>query len=516
VAAQKSKVHEVEQVKSGPSDNAIPANGSDSLEEEVSITLDGGSSPEQGAALVGPLDGVVTEAREDLAAEPPIESGSELRKKITDLAVPALIEMTLMTLVSMVDMIQVGRLGPWAITSVGLSNQPMFIAMSVFMSLNVGATALVARSVGAKKIDDAFAGARQALVIASLFGLVLGALGITYAGPILRILGAEADVIGPGTAYLRIVSAGLIFQGATVSLNASLRGAGDTRTPMSVNLIANLVNVVGNYRLINGAFGFPRLEVAGAAYATTFSRLVALVLVVSKVFGHRGAIKMSITDSFRPDLPILRRIFKVGIPAALEQLVMRSGQMVFARIVASFGTLTYAAHQVALNIEGFSFTTPQAFQTAATTLVGQSLGAKRPKRAIRVGAEAQKIAIGIGLFMGTILFLFGKYVAVLYTDDPSVISLSAGVLKIIAFAQPFMATNFVLAGALRGAGDTKWTMYITMAGVWGVRVVTAYFLCLHTDLHLYGAWIAMALDMTTRAILVTLRFRAGHWTKTRV
>jgi Na+-driven multidrug efflux pump len=105
---------------------------------------------------------------------------------------------------------------------------------------------------------------------------------------------------------------------------------------------------------------------------------------------------------------------------------------------------------------------------------------------------------------------------VLYTDDPSVISLSAGVLKIIAFAQPFMATNFVLAGALRGAGDTKWTMYITMAGVWGVRVVTAYFLCLHTDLHLYGAWIAMALDMTTRAILVTLRFRAGHLTKTRV
>ena len=106
MAAQKSKVHEVEQVKSGPSDNAIPANGSDSLEEEVSITLDGGSSPEQGAALVGPLDGVVTEAREDLAAEPPIESGSELRKKITDLAVPALIEMTLMTLVSMVDMIR--------------------------------------------------------------------------------------------------------------------------------------------------------------------------------------------------------------------------------------------------------------------------------------------------------------------------------------------------------------------------------------------------------------------------
>jgi putative MATE family efflux protein len=450
------------------------------------------------------------------AAREPIEPLGELRKKIFNLALPSLTEMTLMTLVSMVDMMQVGRLGPWAITAVGLSNQPMFIAMSVFMSLNVGATAVVARSVGAKKTEDAYAAARQALVMASLFGVLLAVLGMVFAPSLLRMMGAQADVMEPGTAYLRIVAAGLVFQGAAVSLNASLRGAGDTKTPMSVNIVANLVNVVGNFLLINGHFGFPRLEVAGAAYATSFARLVALVLILRKVFGRKGAIKMSLHDSFRPDIEILKRIFRVGIPAAMEQVVMRSGQMVYARIVSSLGTVTYAAHQVALNIEGLSFTPPMSFQTASTTLVGQSLGARNPDRAVRAARESQKMAlIGAGA-AGFVLFFCGRYIAYAYTEDPVVISLTANVLRLIAFVQPFLASTFVLAGALRGAGDTRWTMYITMAGVWGVRVMTAYILVFKVGLGLYGAWIAMGLDMITRAILIDLRFRAGHWTKLKV
>lgn len=441
---------------------------------------------------------------------------AEIRKRIVNLALPALAEMTLMTLVSMADMIMVGRLGPWAITAVGLSNQPMFVAMSVFMSLNVGATALVARSIGAQKHEDAFRAARQALVIAIFMGAVLGVLGIAFGGDILAAMGAEPDALVPGTQYLRIVAAGLFFQGATVSLGASLRGAGDTKTPMSVNLVANIVNVIGNYLLIFGHSGFPAFGVVGAAIATLLSRIVAFVLIMRKVFGHHGAIKMSVTDSFRLDKETVGRIMKVGFPAAIEQLVMRSGQMVFARIVSSFGTAVYAAHQVALNVEGLSFTPPQSFQTACTALTGQSLGAGRPERAMKVGQEGRRLGVIGALITGSILFFLGRYVVLLYTDDPGVISLSSSALRIIAFAQPFMATNFVLAGALRGAGDTKWTLYITMAGVWGVRVVLAYLLAVKLNMGLTGAWIAMAADMTTRAVLVNLRFAAGHWTKTKI
>ncbi len=440
-----------------------------------------------------------------------VEDRAVLRKRIINLALPALIEQTLMTLVSMADMIMVGRLGPWAITSVGLSNQPMFVAMSVFIALNVGATALVARFVGAGESYEASKVAKQALMIAVIMGVLLAAVGVPFAGEILRFMGAEEDVIGPGTKYLQVVCLGLPVWAVTISLTAALRGAGDTKTPMTVNIAANLVNVAGNYLLIYGHLGFPRLEVTGAAVATTISRIVACMLILAKVLKGGKVIKISVRDSFKFDMPIIKRILNVGIPAAIEQAIMRSGQMTFARIVSSFGTNTYAAHQIALNIEGFSFTPGMSFQIASTTLVGQSLGAKNPDRAERVGWEAVRIGAMVGVFTGLMYFLFGSHIAQIYTDDAAVTALAAGALKIIAISQPFMLSMFIFIGGLRGAGDTRWTLAITMAGFWGIRVITAYLLAIKLDMGLYGAWIGMALDMAVRALLAGLRFRAGGW-----
>ncbi|HHY12108.1 MAG TPA: MATE family efflux transporter [Firmicutes bacterium] len=456
-------------------------------------------------------DDTVEALPEDLVEDTPA-----LRSQIINLALPALIEQTLMTLVSMADMIMVGRLGPWAITAVGLSNQPMFVAMSVFIALNVGATALVARFVGAGEPEEASKVARQALMIAVIMGFILAVIGLSSAGGILHFMGAEEDVIGPGTEYLRVVCMGLPVWAVSISLTAALRGAGDTRTPMTVNIVANLVNVVGNYLLIYGHLGLPRLGVKGAGVATTISRAVACALMLSKVIKGDKVIKISRGDSFKFDSGIIKRILNVGIPAALEQVVMRSGQMTFARIVSSFGTITYAAHQIAINIEGFSFTPGFSFSIASTTLVGQCLGAKNPDRAERVGWEAVRIGAFTGIATGIVYFFFGKYFAYLYTDDATVMALAAGALKIIALVQPFMLSNFILMGGLRGAGDTRWTLYITMAGFWGLRVVTAYLLAIKMGMGLYGAWIGMALDMVGRATLAGLRFRAGGWKHTRV
>ncbi len=441
-----------------------------------------------------------------------------VRSRIYTLALPALVEWTLMTLVSMADMIMVSRLGAWATASIGLSNQPLFVAFSVFLALNVGATALVARSVGAGNKEDAAAAARQALVLASCLGLALSLAGFIWAKQLLVLMGAEADVMGPGTAYMRVVALGLMFQGPSISLSASLRGAGDTRTPMTVNMVANVVNVVGNYILIHGHFGFPRLEVVGAGVATTLSRMTACAYVIYKVYNthHEAAIKLSFSDSYKPDKDIVRRILNVGLPAAGEQLVMRTGQMTFARIISSFGTVTYAAHQVAMNIEGLSFTPGQAFQIASTTLVGQSLGANEPEKAIRTGWEARKIGVWVSVLMGLVFFFFGRHLVLMYSNDPTVIDLSAGALKIIAVAQPFMISNFILAGGLRGAGDSRWALYITFAGIWGVRVITAYILAIKMNMGLNGAWIGMALDMAVRAVLMDRRFASARWTEIQV
>ncbi|HOB31139.1 MAG TPA: MATE family efflux transporter [Bacillota bacterium] len=444
------------------------------------------------------------------------EDSASIRKHVFELAIPALVEQILLTLISMVDMIMVGRLGPWAITSVGLSNQPMMLAMAVFIAINVGATALVARFVGAGDAKEASNVARQSLMIAVSMGVVLMILGLIFAPNILLFMGAEHDVIGPGTQYLRIVCLSIPMWAVSISLTAALRGAGDTRTPMVVNITANLVNILFNYLLIFGNLGFPRMEVAGAAAATSLSRLVACILMLSRVFKGDKIIKITIHDSFAFDSEIIKRILNIGVPAALEQLVLRTGQMAFAKIVSSFGTVTYAAHQVALNIEGLSFAPGTAFQIASTTLVGQSLGAKNPDKAERIGWETAKVGALVGVFVGVIYFFFGGYIAYLYTDDLTVIHLAETALKLIAISQPFMISQFTFTGALRGAGDVKWTLIITMAGFWGIRVLTAYILAIRLNLGLMGAWIGMALDMIVRCILAAMRFRTGHWKYIRV
>lgn len=439
-----------------------------------------------------------------------------IRAKVMSLAGPALVEMSLMTLGMMVNMIMVGRLGPWAIAAVGLSNQPIFFVMALFMALNVGTTALVARFVGAKETARASDAARQTLLLTTGMGLVLGALLFISAGPILRLMGARPEVLAPGIPYFRIASIGLFFTAISMAMSAVLRGAGDMTTPMRVNVVANIVNVAGNAVLIYGLLGFPRWGVAGAAVATAVARLLACIMTLMVVFSGKFVIRMSWRDRYRLDRDLVARILRVGVPAAAEQLVMRGGQLVFARIVAALGTTIFAAHQIALNVESLSFMPGFAFAMASSTLVGQSLGAHRPELAEECARETRRLGLLVMGAMGVVFFFFGRQIVMLYTNDAQVIAEGARVLRLIALAQPALATNFILAGSLRGAGDTQWVLYATFAGIWGVRIGLAYLLAIAAGWGLIGAWIAMAFDLTVRAVLIYGRFASGRWKEVRV
>lgn len=448
-------------------------------------------------------------------SELPITSRA-IRAKVMSLAGPALVEMSLMTLGMMANMIMVGRLGPWAIAAVGLSNQPIFFIMALFMALNVGTTALVARFVGAHETGRASDAARQTLILTVGLSLVLSALLFVSANPILRLMGAQPEVLGPGVAYFRIASIGLFFTAISMAMSAVLRGAGDMTTPMRVNVVANLVNVAGNAVLIYGLLGFPRWGVAGAAVATAVARLLACVMTLMVVFSGRFVIRFSWRDRYGLDRDLVGRILRVGVPAAAEQLVMRGGQLVFARIVASLGTTIFAAHQIALNVESLSFMPGFAFAMASSTLVGQSLGAHRPELAEACARETRRLGLLVMGAMGVVFFFFGRHIVMLYTNDAQVISEGARVLRLIALAQPALATNFILAGSLRGAGDTQWVLYATFIGIWGVRIGLAYLLAITAGWGLIGAWVAMAFDITVRAILIYGRFTSGRWKEVRV
>jgi len=439
-----------------------------------------------------------------------------VRRLVFGLAGPSIIDNLLVTLVQMADMIMVGRLGAEAIAAVGLSNQPMFFALASFMALNVGATALVARLVGARDLPGANSAARQSAVLSAGLGLIIGAIAMLFAPQILVFMGAEPDAIARGVPYLRIVAAGIPFNTIHMNLSSVMRGAGDTRTPMKVGIVTNLTNVTLNYILIYGHLGMPRLEVAGAAWATLTSRIVGCLLTVAVLSTGRFVIALHVKDDWRLRRETIRRILFVGLPAAMEQFVMRGGQMLFVRIVAGLGTVTYAAHQVALNVESLSFMPGWGFAAAATALVGQGLGAKRPDWSERLARGALRYAVMVASAMGVLFFFAGRSIASLYTDLPQVAISAALCLRLVAVAQPFMITNFTLGGALRGAGDTRFTLVSTAVGVWGVRLTLAYILVVRLGLGLTGAWIGMTTDMFVRAFLVYWRFSTGKWKSARV
>jgi len=437
------------------------------------------------------------------------DSPSAARRQVLELAGPSLMEMALVTFVNMADMMMVGRLGPAAIAAVGLTNQPVFFAMASFIALNVGTTAVIARSIGAGEDDVANDAMRQSLMLVIVMGLVVSVLGFTFAGNILNFMGAEADVLPLGTGYMKIIAAGGVFMVVSMSLTAALRGAGDTVSPMKANMVANVTNVIGNYLLIYGKFGFPQLGVPGAALATTIARIIAFILLLRVAIS--GNSHLHLTGPFRLNRQLLGRIIRVGIPSAVEQVVLRAGQLTYVRIVAGFGTTVIAAHQIGMNIMNLSFMPGMAFAIAATTLVGQGLGAGMPDVAESWARETRRMGTFVSGCMALLFILFGKYIAMLYTSDPEVIARTATVLRILGFVQPAQSTQFILAGGLRGAGDTKWPLYSTAIGVWGFRVAVGYVLAVVMGLELVGAWMGMAIDQLARSAIIALRFRSGKW-----
>jgi putative MATE family efflux protein len=431
-------------------------------------------------------------------------------KQIASITGPAFLEIVLSTLFGMVDMMMVGRISPAAITSIGLTNQPFMLLLAIFSAVNVGTTAMVAWSVGSGDMPYASAVTRQSLVINAVLGVFLSTLGALTARHVVVLMGAQDDTIDNAMVYFRIVSSGLVFQALSLGISAALRGAGETKLPMLYNLGSNLLNVLGNYVLIYGKFGFPRMEVAGAALSTTLSRVLACTVAVYVLF-RRSRLSDTMRGSYRLNRSILRRIAAVGGPAALEQFVLQSGLILFARTVSGLGTNGFAAHQIGLNISGLSFSPSRAFGVAATTLVGQSLGAGELKKAQRYASIVHHMAIAVACLMGLVFLLFSHPLARLYTDDLEVAALAGTVLKILALAQPGQSTQLTLAGALRGAGDTMYPLYASIFGIWIFRVAVAFVFVNVLGWGLIGAWSALVLDQYTRALIVLLRFRSGKW-----
>lgn len=453
----------------------------------------------------------------DLKKDDPVKIDySLIRKDIISIAWPSVTELILVTLCQMVDMMMVGRLGPYAITAVGLTSQPKFVMLATFIALNVGTTALVARLKGANNPSSANAVLRQSLLLTLVISVVISIIGVLFSKDMIVLMGGAPDTIDPGAQYFRITMIGFIFTSIPLCISAALRGVGNTKASMHLNIAANAVNVVFNYLLIYGKLGFPALGVSGAAIATVIGAFVSFVMSIVILMRGKQFISLSFKDSFRPDPAIIGRIVKIGLPAAGEQLAMRVGLLIYTRVVSGLGTNVFATHQISLNILGLSFMNGQAFGIAATTLVGQSLGKKRQDLARVYAAQTRFLGSLVSTFIAACFFFFGPQLISLYTDNAEIIKMGALILKIIALLQPFQSSFLILSGALRGAGDTRWPALSIFLGILVIRPVLSFICVLVLHWGLIGAWVALVSDQLMRLAMIYIRFKSNKWTTIKV
>jgi len=428
-----------------------------------------------------------------------------LRRRVWGLAAPVIGENFLETLLGIVDTLLVAGLGAVAIAGVGSALQIMFFLISALSALAIGSSVLVAQAVGAG--DTAHAGrlGRQSLIWSVLFSIPLSVGGYLLSEPIIGSFGLEPQVAAIGVQYLQVTMGTIVVLVALFIGSGVLRGASDSRTPLRVTALANLVNVVLAYGLIFGHFGLPALGPVGSAWATFLARGLALALLLGALWRGKGGVTIS-GGSWRPDFGVARQVLRIGIPAAFEQVLATSAFLALALVVARLGTDVLAAQRITFNALSLSFLPGIGFGIAATALVGQSVGARRIAEGAAVARVATNWAVIWMSAIAVLLIIFAPQVVALFTSDAAVIAAGVPGLRVLALTQPFWAVLFVQAGALRGMGNTRFPLLVTGTSIWAATGL-AFALIETIGGGLISIWAAFLVLAPVMAFLMWQRFQ---------
>ena len=417
------------------------------------------------------------------------------------------------TLLTLVDTAMVGRLGAEALAAVGISGMVVYVVMSAFFAIDSGSRAIVARSYGSGNCTSCGQVCQQALILSVGAGLVLMAAGWFFADDIYRFMRAEAAVVALGSEYLKIRLLAAVFVFVAFAFNGFFTGLGDTKTPMAVMITANSINVLLNSLLIFGKLGFPAMGVKGAALATVISQICGFFLYNVIVLTKKSLQAYRPRLTYTPNWERMKQLVRISAPTSFEQMMQAAGFLAFTAIITRLGTIPLAANNIGLNITMISFMPAYGFGIAASTLVGQNLGAKRPEEAERGGWTAAALGVVFMTLMGLVFFFFPRYLMMVFTTDPLVIDQGAMILRILAIFQPFDALHIILSLALRGAADTTWVMACNLLITWLLFVPATYLFALPLGLGLNGAWLALGILLFIAGIAMTARFQRGRWKK---
>lgn len=429
------------------------------------------------------------------------------------MAWPAILESFFVAFAGLVDSLMVSSLGSYAVAAVGLTTQPKFLGLSLFFAANVSISALVARRKGEGKREEANKLFATFLVFVLVTAVLLSVLLVICADPIIRFCGSEELTHDSAVKYFRIIMGGMIFNVIQMGVNSAQRGAGNTRITMRTNLVSNSVNILANYLLIQGHFGFPALGIRGAALATVLGTVVSSIMSILSVWKEDNfiSIPMIFAQKIKPGIDALKNIIKVGYSVFAEQILMRVGFMLTAIMAADQGTAAMAAHQVGMNIMGLSFSFGDGLQATAVALIGYSLGAKRPEQAKEYGKTCRMIGGVISVVLAVVYFFGAGFLMRMFFDEEEIVSIGVSIMHVIIFVVVLQIAQVIYMGCLRGAGDTLYTAVASTVSVTLMRTLGSWFFGYVLGMGIIGIWFGVVADQLSRFLFATIRFRQGKW-----
>ncbi len=445
-----------------------------------------------------------------------IPESREIIKKTLMLAWPAVLESFLVSITGFVDTLMVSELGEEAIAAIGLTTQPKFICLCLFLSLSVAISSIVARRRGEGDKVSAIRVLRTALIFIVVATAVITAAAMFLDDFILHLAGSAPDTHDMAVEYFDIIVGGIIFQTVMLGINAAQRGAGNTKLAMRTNITSNVVNVIFNYLLIGGKLGFPAMGVRGAAIATVLGTVVGCGMSILSLFDKNSFVYFRGAKGWIADRRSIRSMVDVGSSAFVEQLFLRIGFFLFAATVANLGTTEYAAHMVGMNFMSISFSFADGLSVAAVALVGRSLGEGRQDMARLYSSACQRLGLVCAAIVSLVFVTCGKPLFSLFTDDPVILGYGVMILNILSVTLFLQIEQVVMMGSLRGAGDTKYTAFVSLICVTIIRPLASWVLGYPLGLGLLGVWLGTFCDQICRFGLSYVRFKNGNWLRIRL
>lgn len=439
------------------------------------------------------------------------ESLQEMRKKIYAMILPITIASVLEMTTGLVSMAMIGRINAdssIAVDAIGISSRITQIVWALFKGITTGGAVFVAQAYGANNSKKLKFVIQQTLISSIIVVIILQQIIFWNANSILSIFNPSQHLLESGSVYLKTVSFGLPFLTIMLAVAASLQGMGNAKTPMLIAFMVNVINILFSFLLIFGHLGFSALGLRGAAIATVISQFCGAFVGLYILLNKNGVLSSYMNRNFfKINFKLIAEVYKIGIPTSMESIFWQVAAIILTKAILTFGETSFAAHQFGLQAESISYMPAAGFGIAATTFVGQALGAKNKEQGKAYLKETLKGTLGVTCVCSSILVFFPGLLMRMLTPNIEIINLGAKYLIIMGLVQIPQNISGVLNGALRGAGFTKVPMYVAAAGLWGIRVPLTLALTYIFHLSIIAIWIVMGFDLIVRFILSLTIYR---------